>query len=324
MGRAASGMADSGKNLVLWNPASGSSEKALAAQSLLADHRDYSIVETSSREEAVDLATEAATQGIKIVVAAGGDGTVNAVAQGLLNAASETALGILPTGTGNDLARSLAIPLDPVIAAQTLLAESVPTVRRIDAVDLRTPTQQTTYVNMATGGNSGRFTQQLTDDMKQFWGALCYLRGTLNVISDLTVFDLSVCVDNEPMESFSALNVFVANGRTSGGGLQAAPHASLEDGLLEVIIVLDGGPIDLAAMAAKHVVGSYLESELVIQRRGETVSIESEPAMVFSADGDVVTEEPVVFSVRHAALPVVVGPDYFESPPDGNFSANNV
>lgn len=316
-------MADSGKIEVLWNPASGSSAKALAAQSLFADRSDCRLVETSTREEAVDLATAAAAGGAKMVVAAGGDGTVNAVAQGLIRADSKAVLGILPTGTGNDLARSLGIPLNPVFAAELILDRAAHNVHSIDVVDLHTPTRETTYLNMATGGNSGRFTQQLTDDMKQFWGALCYLRGTLTVISDLTVFELSIRIDDAPPERFSALNVFVANGRTSGGGLQAAPHASLEDGLLEVIIVLDGGPIDLAAMAAKYVVGSYLESDLVIHRRARSLSIEAEPDMVFSADGDVVTSEPVEFRIREAALPVVVGPDYSESPPAGNFSASN-
>jgi len=296
--------------VVLWNPHSGMSEVSVAARSLLESRDECRLLETSSGPEAIERAADAAEQGAELVVAAGGDGTVNAVAQGLLRAGESARLGVIPTGTGNDLCRSLAVPLDPLQAAQWLLDHGEDHVRRIDVAELRSPSKQSTFVNMATGGNSGRFTQQLTDEMKEFWGPLCYLRGTLTIVSDLIVFNARIRFDDGPQERFNALNVFIANGRTAGGGLRAAPQASLEDGLLDAIIVLDGTPVDLAGLATRYVVGDYLQSELIIHRRVRRLSLQADPTMMFSADGDVVTDEPVEFLVREKALQVVVGADY--------------
>jgi diacylglycerol kinase (ATP) len=154
----------------------------------------------------------------------------------------------------------------------------------------------------------------LTDDMKQRWGPFVYLRGAVDVLSSLVTFDTRLRFDDGQEEIVPALNVVVANGRTSGGGLQAAPHANPEDGLLDVIVVLDGSPIDLAVLAAKFVVSDYVQSDLVIFRRARQVSIASKPALRFSADGDWITEQPVTFEVLPAALPVTVGPEYAPVP----------
>lgn len=309
--------------LVLWNPHSGSSNKAEAARALLDGADGCRVLETASRRQAGELAAEAARGGVELVIAAGGDGTVNAVAQGLLREASSTRLGILPTGTGNDLSRSLGIPLDPLQAAEWLIEHDESSVRSIDVVDLRTPSDSLAYVNMATGGNTGQFTRQLDDEMKEFWGPLCYLRGTLTVLADLTVYDLTIRVDDGPEERFEALNVFVANGRTSGGGLLVAPQASLEDGLFDVIVVLEGQPIDLAGLAAQFVVGEYLQNDLVVHRQARSLSVRADPTMDFSADGDAVTGEPAEFSVRESALPVVVGSDYGESLPSASTDSSS-
>lgn len=248
---------------------------------------------------------------------------MNAVAKGVLNSGASARFGVLPTGTGNDLCRSLAIPLNPLQAARWLTAESGEHVRRIDTVVLRSPLQERAYVNMATGGNSGEFTQQLTDEMKSFWGPLCYLRGTLTVLSDLVVFNLKVCFDDGPEESYQALNVFVANGRTSGGGLQVAPEAGLEDGLLDVMIVQDGRPVDLAVLATRFVVGDYLQSDLIVHRRVRSLTIDADPPIMFTTDGDVACETPVEFAVRPRTLQVVTGADYVVSTGGGEGSASS-
>lgn len=298
---------------VLWNPQSGSSDQSLAARELLEARDDCTVQETSSGAHATRLAEEAATGGSELVIVAGGDGSVNAVVQGLMKTASPARLGILPTGTGNDLCRSLAIPLDPVEAAAWLTTCDEQFFRSIDVVTMRSPAEKLSYANMATGGNSGQFTEQLTDEMKQFWGPLCYLRGSLTVISDLVVFDLRVSFDGQPSEIYKALNVFVANGRTSGGGLQVAPRAELEDGRLDVVVVRDGAAVDLAMLATRFVVGDYLQSDLIVHRRVRTLSLEADPPILFSADGDVAMESPVEFSVSESALPVIVGRDYVVS-----------
>eukprot|EP00913_Durusdinium_trenchii_P010940 g10269.t1 len=263
----------------------------------------------------IEIKLLAAGDGVELVVAAGGDGTVNSIAQGIQSSGNAACMGILPTGTGNDLARSLAMPLDLLQAAQLLIEHQDTHVRSIDTALLETDSTERPFVNMATGGNSGQFTQQLTDEMKSFWGALCYLRGTLTVMANLKVFDLRVSYDGGTVEEFRALNVFIANGRTSGGGLNVAPRASLEDRLLDTIIVKDGPPVDLAILATRYVAGDFHESDLIVFRQARRLSIEADPPITFTVDGDVATESPAEFSIQPEQLRVVVGPEYQPTSP---------
>jgi diacylglycerol kinase (ATP) len=296
---------------VIWNDRAGKAETCADLREELASRPGVVVQATSSREEAMQAAADAARTRGGLVVAAGGDGTINAVVSGLMQSPYNVQLGLLPLGTGNDLCRTLSIPLDPFEAAALL---ERPTFRRLDIVHSRTESEENHFINMATGGNSALVMDHLTDEMKQRWGPFVYLRGAVDVLSSLVTFNARLQFDDGREEVVAALNVIVANGRTSGGGLQAAPHANPEDGLLDVLVVLDGSPIDLAVLAARFVVSDYVQSDLVLFRRARRVSINSRPALRFSADGDWITEQPVTFEVLPGALPVAVGPEYTAEP----------
>jgi diacylglycerol kinase (ATP) len=297
--------------LIIWNDRAGKAETCADLRDALAARPGVVVRNTTSREEAMQAAAEAARTHGGLVVAAGGDGTINAVVSGLMANPGNVQLGLLPLGTGNDLCRTLDIPLDPCEAAGLL---TDPTLRRLDIVQSRTEGEENHFINLATGGNSALVMDHLTDDMKQRWGPFVYLRGAVDVLSSLVTFQTRLTFDDGHEETVPALNVVVANGRTSGGGLQAAPHANPEDGLLDVIVVLDGSPIDLAVLAAKFVISDYVQSDLVMFRRARQVSVASKPALRFSADGDWITEQPVTFRILPAALAVVVGPKYSPDP----------
>jgi len=302
--------------LVIWNDHAGRAEACDDLRQELAARPGVTVRGTTSRDEAMEIAAEAARADGGLIVAAGGDGTINAVVSGLMQRPDNVQFGIIPLGTGNDLCRTLAIPLDPYEAAALL---ERPSPRRLDIVHSRTEAEENHFINMATGGNSALVMDHLTDDMKQRWGPFVYLRGAADVLSSLVTYNTRLKFDDGAEEVVPALNVVIGNGRTSGGGLQAAPHANPEDGLLDVIVVLDGSPIDLAVLAAKFVVSDYVQSDLVVFRRARRVSVVSKPALRFSADGDWVTELPVTFEVLPRILPVVVGPEY--TPDPGNLPA---
>jgi diacylglycerol kinase (ATP) len=297
--------------LVIWNDGAGRAEACADLRGELASRPGVAVRETATRDEALDVAAEAARTHGGLVVAAGGDGTINAVVSGLMQRPDNVQLGVIPLGTGNDLCRTLAVPLDPYEAAALL---DRPRLRRLDIVHSRTEHSENHFINMATGGNSALVMDHLTDDMKQRWGPFVYLRGAVEVLSSLVTYNTRLRFDDGAEEVVPALNVIIGNGRTSGGGLYAAPHANPEDGLLDVIVVLDGSPIDLAVLAAKFVISDYVQSDLVIFRRARQVSIASTPPLRFAADGDSITELPVMFEALPSMLPVVVGPEYSPSP----------
>jgi diacylglycerol kinase (ATP) len=179
----------------------------------------------------------------------------------------------------------------------------------IDLARVQTPAADRLFANVASGGNSNRISASLTSEMKEKWGAWCYLRGAIEVMKDLNGYKLTVQCGNEPAETHSAWNFIVANG-SSAGGVAVAPTADLADGLLDLIIIKDGTIMDMAQLAAGVVLQNYLEHENVVHRLVERVSITIEPDEQVVADGEPIEGQPLTFSVLPKALNVVVGPDF--------------
>lgn len=289
---------------IIWNEQAGSAVQHANILQELTKREGVTVHIPQSAEDARRLAADASNAGADIVVAAGGDGTVNDVLHGLVDAGLKSALGVLPLGTGNDFCRNAEIPLEVPMAVH-LLENTEP--RAIDIVQVESDDQTAHYLNMATGGNTGLYTDLITDEMKKFWGPLVYLRGTADILTNLQTYRVTIGFDDQAPETFKALNVFIANGRCSGGGLPVAPDAELDDGLLDIIVVLDCSPIDLARLAAGYVLSDYRENENVVFRRAKNVSIRSNPPLSLSADGDVLTDAPVQFRILPGALQAVTG-----------------
>ena len=279
-------------------------------------HPDATLIEAEDLAEAAETAARA---GADVVVAAGGDGTVHAVANGLMrvgsSGADRPAFGVLPMGTGNDFARTLAMPLDLLTANQLDLLASGER-RTLDLIHVGCTSEGECYaVNACSGGFTGQIDEEMTPELKATWGPLAYTIGTLKALPEMEHYRTTVAWDDEEPEDVRAFNVLVANGRTIGGGTPVAPHANPEDGLLDVVVVREGGALDIARLTAKaYATADYTEDDKIIHRRVRRVTVASEPGMLFNVDGEAHTREPVTFEVVPGALRVVVGPDYTARP----------
>ena len=296
---------------VILNPNAGNAGAADALRTAVHQAPDVELCECSEPGHGRRLAAEALGAGCDLVIAAGGDGTVNEVVNGLADDFSATALGVVPLGTGNDLARTLALPDDPAVAFQLALHGHR---RPLDLIRVDGAEETAYAVNVCAGGFTGELDDAMTEDMKATWGPLSYLIGTVKALPDLSDFDTFVAWDGGAPEQVDAFNIVVANGRTAGGGRPAAPRANPEDGLLDVVIVKDCTAVELAGLAAQALAGDYLDSEHVIYRRARRVHVESRPGMWFNVDGEMHTNEPVTFEVVPGALRVAVGPSYTPEP----------
>lgn len=293
---------------VIYNPRAGSAEQIESLRERLASRTDTELVQTDSAGHARDLAASSSNEGIECVLAAGGDGTVNEVVNGLMSLdPPRPVLGVLPFGTGNDLPRTLAIPPDPIRA---LAVVDEGRIRLLDVMRVLSERGESYCINVAAGGFTGQMNEAMTDELKATWGPLAYLRGAIGVLPDLTRYRTQVRYDGGRWQPVSAMNVIVANGRTAGGGTVVAPLANPEDGLLDVVVVHTGTVLELGGVAARLLGGNYLESDLVTHRRARRVEIRSVPGMWFNVDGELLTREPVVFWCEPAALRVIVGPEY--------------
>ena len=278
-------------------------------------HPEAELVEA---DDLADAAESAARDGVPLVVAAGGDGTVHAVANGLLRvgagAEDRPTLGILPLGTGNDLARTLALPLEATHADLLALLETGER-RAIDVIRVQTPDGDCYAVNACSGGFTSLIDEAMTTELKETWGAFAYAIGTARALPAIEDYHTRVAWDGGEPEGVRAFNVLVANGRTIGGGTPVAPGASLEDGLLDVVVVRQGGALDIARLTARaYTTRDYTEDDHVLFRQCRRVEVASTPSMEFNVDGDPHTTHPVSFEVAPGALRVVVGTDYVTYP----------
>jgi diacylglycerol kinase (ATP) len=306
------------ETIVIWNTGSGSAVAAAAAEEALRRRAATHVREVRSREEAAEAAREAARAGAELVVAAGGDGTINAVVNGLLtgpgqlpvsrpDSRSVPVLGVLPIGTANDFARTIAMPLDPFDAIRSFDA---PDIQTLDVVRTTSEGQTHYFINMATAGNSERIIENLTPQQKEWWGPLCYIRGAIDVALDLLSYEVTLRLDEEPPQSHTVWNLILANGRTSAAGLHVAPRADPADGLIDVIVVTDGTLPDLVQIGARLWLDKFMGSDLVHLRRARIIEVASTPPLRFTADGDVIEWVPARFDIQPAALRVLVGPGF--------------
>jgi diacylglycerol kinase (ATP) len=299
------------RSCIILNPRAGSAEQTEALREALAAQIEGTLYETDSAGHATALAAEALEAGYDLIVAAGGDGTINEIVNGFAIDFARARLGIIPLGTGNDLARTLAIPTDPLAALNIVMRGAE---HRLDLMKAETANQATYGINVAAGGFSGQVGEVLTDELKASWGPLAYLLGAARIIPDLASYTTTIAWEDGPVERVEALNIVVANGRTAAGGFQVAPLANPEDGLLDVIIVHYGDVLGLAGVAARLLSGNYLHSEQVVHRKARRVHIASQPGMWFNVDGELFTSQPITFTVMPRALRVMVGPEYTPSP----------
>jgi diacylglycerol kinase (ATP) len=252
-------------------------------------------------------------RGLLIVV--GGDGTVNEVVNGLGRAGfpEDVTLAILPMGTGNDLAATLAIP-DGIEEAQEVIRQN--RVRVLDVARVRSEgVGERFFINVATGGYGAETSGLADEELKGRWGKLAYLRASLETAQKFDVREVRVTLDDEE-RTMRAVNVAVGNCRYAGGGWLAAPRANPEDGLLDLVVIEDIGLKEALALAPAALARSdYLGAGGVFSARAKKIQVQTEPGgLDFTADGEVIGDEPVEFEIIPHVLNVIVGPDYVAEP----------
>ena len=217
---------------IICNPTSGNGtgkQVCSKIESLLKDKGLTAAVHfTDAPQHAERLAREAAEDQADIVIAIGGDGTLHEVAQGLAD--TGTALGIIPSGTGNDFVKSIHVPIDPEKALDVILTE---TPKPVDTVRIN----KKLFLNECGCGFDVMVLDYAEKAKKHVKGLLPYLHGVIQTILHYRDTHISYSIDDGEELEKDLLVVAVANGRFIGGGIPIAPNASPDDGKLDVLLV---------------------------------------------------------------------------------------
>lgn len=287
---------------VLWNENSGSVNKQAALRKRLEELPQIQLEVVASPEE-LESAVAAACTSCDVLVAAGGDGTVNLCAQAILASDCEVALGILPLGTGNDCARALGIPLEGEEAVEVLLKGDS---KQMDVAWAEFEDEQKLFLNLAAGGTVGTIGEEMSTLEKRFFGPLAYAMRAIATLVELEPYALSVRVDDAEEEEFEVVSVLIANGATVAGGHPVVAQASPFDGRIDVLLIKDPSFFEMFEMASSVLLGEAVDSEQAFYRSGTQIELRAHgKEMAFSFDGECVEKMPRKIRLEPRSLRVI-------------------
>jgi len=253
----------------------------------------------------IELTREAVRRGAELVVAVGGDGTLNEVVNGVAGTGVE--LATIPLGTGMDFGRTYGIPGkfdDAVRVAVT------GTPRTIDAGRVRYRTwdgeeAERWFANVGSVGMSGAVAQRANGMSKALGGKATFFYALTRVFLQWQNTDVSVIFDDGerrgPMH-----DVIVANGRWHGGGMMLAPDAQPDDGLFDIVLIGDVSKVDFLTTAPKIYKGRHVTHPKVEVVRSAHVEVHAEERLPIEIEGEQVGTTPAVFEIVPGALRVRV------------------
>ena len=293
--------------LVIVNPASGGGRalraEAAVASLLAARGCRAAFAHSKSSEDIRHQAARAASEGFRTVVALGGDGAFHHLVEGIRG--TDVLAGFFPAGNGNDIARALGIPCDPVVAADAFLRGQP---RAVDLMRVRFADRSVAHYMGAGGMGLDAEAAHLANTRFRAWpGVTRYLAGAFTIFFREPLLNASVEM-HEASWSGRALFVAVANARSYGSGVLIAPPAKMDDGLLDVVIVGDVGLIRLLeAIPIVLTTGDLRGFQEVMRHRCRRVSLRADRAARVHGDGEALGEAPAEFEILPGAIRVMVG-----------------
>lgn len=293
--------------LLIVNRHSRTGSADLSAACEVLERHGLQIVERQcERSDDVPDAIRRECAAVDLVVLAGGDGTMNSAADALVEC--RLPLGILPTGTGNDLARTLGIP--------TTLAEAAAVITggRRHAIDLGRANGKH-FFNVASIGLSAELTRHHTVERKRRLWLFAYVLSVRDAYRQTRPFQARIVCDGKTLR-VRAIQISIGNGRHYGGGMTIAEHATIDDGWFDVYCLKPLSFWRLLILFPALRRGRLQRQESVAVMRGRTVEVTTRRAMPVNTDGEITTRTPARFEVVPRALSVLVPAGYGSRPED--------
>jgi YegS/Rv2252/BmrU family lipid kinase len=293
--------------LLIINRQSRTGSADLSATIKFLEQHGLSVLERQfDRAEEIAEAIRGDCKNVDLVIVAGGDGTMNAAVDALVECGLP--LGILPTGTGNDLARTLGIPTTLVEAAAVI------TGGRRHTIDLGRVNGKH-FFNVASIGLSAELTRHHTVERKRRLWLLAYVLSVRDAYRQTRPFRARIVCDGKTLR-VRAIQISIGNGRHYGGGMTIAEDAAIDDGWLDVYCLKPLSFWRLLILFPALRRGRLRRQQSVAVMRGRKVEVTTRRAMPVSTDGEITTRTPARFEVVPRALSVLVPASYGSRPQD--------
>jgi len=273
--------------LVILNPVAGRGrvrrEWPRMAQALRAAGVGFDLVETKAPGEAVDIAQRAARE-YDAIIAAGGDGTVHEVVNGLLRAGGGAALGVLPLGSGDDFVKML-----PLGNAVERIRRAQP--KALDAGRIRAGGAERYFANGMDIGFGAHASRNVRNVPALFTGLGAYLGALALTLVRYPKLEVRLQLDGgAPVAQTTAMTA-VMNGRAFGGSFHVCPEARVDDGELDLFVAEGLGRLEILALVPRIMRGTHVGDPRLRLARARRVLIESEAPLLVEADGEIVFED---------------------------------
>jgi len=254
------------------------------------------------KEDASRVIEEALAGGAERIIAGGGDGTVNTVANVLVGDGKDrprAVMGVLPLGTANDFAHGCGLPCDDLKQCLQIACVSPPHEIDVACVNGRY------FINVASGGFGAEITATAPAPLKKALGGGAYtIMGLIKALS-LKPYEGRLLVPGQEPAEGNMVFMAVGNNRLAGGGFEVAPKARLDDGMLDLAVVSDGPAADIARLAAEVKMPENPDNRFLHYRQLSEFTIESTRDLHLNLDGEPMLERKLEFSVLPKHLGVV-------------------
>ena len=251
---------------------------------------------TTCEGDAVQAAEYAVERGFDLVIAAGGDGTLNEVVTGISPFENRPKIGLIPMGTTNDFARALRIPRDIVKAVDIILAgETIP-------VDVGIVNDRH-FINIAGGGKMTELTYDVPSKLKTVLGQLAYYLKGIEMLPSIRASHLKIEYDGGLFEG-EAMMFLVGLTNSVGGFEKLAPDSSINDGKFTLMILRKCNIAEFIRLATLAIGGNHLDDPLVIYRKTSNIKVTAEDKVQLNLDGEYGGDVPAVFKnlYRHIEM----------------------
>lgn len=287
------------KARLIYNPTSGREEgkKRLAdiLQMLDAAGIETTTHATDGEGDATTSAAEAIDRGYDMIIAAGGDGTLNEVINGMAGKPERPPLGIIPLGTTNDFARALGIPRNWEEAC------SIITRQMTRVIDLGQANDKY-FINIAGGGSLTELTYEVPSKLKTMIGQLAYYMKGLEKMTRLRPTELRIELDGHGVFHEEFMLFLITNTNSVGGFEKLAPDARIDDGLFDVIMLKKCNLAEFIRVAGMALRGEHVNDPLIMYAQTKRVSVTSPDTVQLNLDGEYGGMLPATFQVLPSHL----------------------